>query len=198
MLFRQHFLNGIGNGTITLAFRRWRRPSVKSGGTLLTAVGQLHIESVREIDAAQISEADARRAGFESRAALLAELDRSKAGALYRIEFGRLEADPRVALRRKVAADADERAAMLERLRRLDARSADGPWTLRTLDLIRKRPGVRAGDLCVVIGQEMTHFKSNVRKLKGMGLTESLEIGYRLSPRGSALLRDLGRGNNDV
>jgi hypothetical protein len=198
MLFRQHFLNGIGNGTITLAFRRWRRPSVKAGGTLLTAVGQLHIESVREIDAAQISKADARRAGFESHGALLAELNRSKAGTLYRIEFGRLEADPRVALRRKVAANADERAAMLERLRRLDARSAGGPWTLHTLDLIRKQPGVRAGDLCVLLDQEMMHFKGNVRKLKGMGLTESLEIGYRLSPRGNALLRDLERDDNDV
>lgn len=198
MLFRQHFLNGIGNGTITLAFRRWRRPSVKSGGTLLTAVGQLHIESVREIDAAQISKADARRAGFESLDALLAELSRSKTGTLYRIEFGRLEADPRVALRRKQATNADERAAMRERLRRLDARSADGPWTLRTLELIREHPGVRAGDLCALIGQEKLHFKGNVRKLKSMGLTESLEIGYRLSLRGDALLRDLVRDDNDV
>jgi hypothetical protein len=195
MLFRQHFLNGIGNGTITLAFRRWRRPTVKSGGTLLTAVGQLHIESVREIDAARISNADARRAGFDSLDALLAELNRSKTGTLYRIEFGRLGADPRIALRQKKATNADERAALRERLRRLDA---GGAWTLRTLQLIRKHPGVRAGDLCALIGQEKMHFKGNVRKLKSMGLTESLEIGYRLSPRGSALLRDLERDDNDV
>lgn len=195
MLFRQHFLNGIGNGTITLAFRRWRRPTVKSGGTLLTAVGQLHIESVREIDAARISNADARRAGFDSLDALLAELNRSKTGTLYRIEFGRLEADPRIALRQKKATNADERAALRERLRRLDA---GGAWTLRTLQLIRTHPGVRAGDLCALIGQEKMHFKGNVRKLKSMGLTESLEIGYRLSPRGSAFLRDLERDDNDV
>jgi hypothetical protein len=195
MLFRQHFLNGIGNGTITLAFRRWRRPTVKSGGTLLTAVGQLHIESVREIDAARISNADARRAGFDSLDALLAELNRSKTGTLYRIEFGRLGADPRIALRQKKATNADERATLRERLRRLDA---GGAWTLRTLQLIRRHPGVRAGDLCALIGQEKMHFKGNVRKLKSMGLTESLEIGYRLSPRGSALLRDLERDDNDV
>jgi hypothetical protein len=195
MLFRQHFLSGIGNGTITLAFRRWRRPTVRSGGTLLTAVGQLHIESVREIDAARISNADARRAGFDSLDALLAELNRSKTGTLYRIEFGRLEADPRIALRQKKATNADERATLRERLRRLDA---GGAWTLRTLQLIRRHPGVRAGDLCALIGQEKMHFKGNVRKLKSMGLTESLEIGYRLSPRGSALLRDLERDDNDV
>jgi hypothetical protein len=195
MLFRQHFLSGIGNGTITLAFRRWRRPTVRSGGTLLTAVGQLHIESVREIDAARISNADARRAGFDSLDALLAELNRSKTGTLYRIEFGRLEADPRIALRQKKATNADERATLRERLRRLDA---GGAWTLRTLQLIRRHPGVRAGDLCALIGQEKMHFKGNVRKLKSMGLTESLEIGYRLSPRGGAFLRDLERDDNDV
>lgn len=87
------------------------------------------------------------------------------------------------------------RAALRERLRRLDA---GGAWTLRTLETIRKHPGVRAGDLCALIGQEKMHFKGNVRKLKSMGLTESLEIGYRLSPRGSALLRDLERDDNDV
>lgn len=198
MLFRRHFLNGIGNGTITLAFRRWRRPSVKSGGTLLTAVGQLHIASVSEVNATQITNADAKRAGFESLDALLAELNRSKEGTLYRIELGRLETDPRIALRQKKATNADERATMRERLRRLDAHSADGPWTLRTLESIRKHPGVRAGDLCELIGQEKMRFKTNVRKLKSMGLTESLEIGYRLSPRGSALLRDLERNDNDV
>jgi hypothetical protein len=31
-------------------------------------------------------------------------------------------------------------------------------------------------------------FKRDVRKLKELGLTESLEVGYRLSPRGAALL----------
>jgi hypothetical protein len=39
---------------------------------------------------------------------------------------------------------------------------------------------------------EKAPFKANVRKLKGLGLTESLEIGYRLSPRGRAVLRHLG------
>ena len=195
MLFRQHFLGGIANGTITLAFRRWRRPTVKSGGTLLTAVGQLHIAAVTEIDAAQISKADARRAGFESLDALLAQLNRSTTGTLYRIEFGRLEADPRIALRQKKATNADERAAMRERLRRMDA---GGAWTLRTLELIHEHPGVRAADLSALIGQEKLRFKGNVRKLKSMGLTESLEIGYRLSPRGYALLRDLQRDDNDV
>ena len=188
MLFRQHFLDGIGKGTITLAFRKWRRPSVKSGGTLLTAVGQLHIASVSEIALKEISKADAKRAGYESLDALVEELSRYDEGKLYRIELGGLNTDPRIALRQKKVPSRQEYSAMRDRLRRFDAHSADGPWTRRTLELIRAHPGVRAGDLCDLIGQEKMRFKGNVRKLKGMGLTESLEIDYRLSPRGNALL----------
>jgi hypothetical protein len=36
---------------------------------------------------------------------------------------------------------------------------------------------------------ERQAFKLNVRKLKELGLTESLEVGYRLSPLGEAFLR---------
>ena len=78
MLFRQRFLDGIRDGTITLAFRRWRRPSVRAGGTLLTAVGQLSIASVDEVAMTRISEADARRAGYASREDLLTELTRAR------------------------------------------------------------------------------------------------------------------------
>ncbi|MFD0469133.1 hypothetical protein ACFQ0B_13075 [Nonomuraea thailandensis] len=63
-----------------------------------------------------------------------------------------------------------------------------GPWALRTLELIAERPGVRAADLAPEVGQELPRFKLNVRKLKELGLTISLETGYRLSPRGQAYL----------
>jgi hypothetical protein len=51
---------------------------------------------------------------------------------------------------------------------------------------------VRAGDLAAAAGREQPAFKTDVRKLKELGLTESLEVGYRLSPRGRALLERLG------
>jgi hypothetical protein len=193
MLFKQAFLEGIQAGTITVAFRRWERPTVKAGGTLLTAVGQLAIEDVRPVALAEITAADARRAGWESVEALRKELQRGArgdGGQIYRIELGALRADPRVALRAEGldAAAADD---LRIRLDRLDARAADGPWTRRTLELIRDHPGVRAGDLCGKIKMEMPPFKVNVRKLKALGLTESLEIGYRLSARGRAWLARL-------
>jgi hypothetical protein len=39
------------------------------------------------------------------------------------------------------------------------------------------------------MGRETLPFKRDVRKLKELGLTESLEVGYRLSPRGRAYRR---------
>jgi hypothetical protein len=200
MLFKQAFLEGIQAGTITLAFRRWRRPTVKAGGTLLTAVGQLSIDDVRPVALAEITAADARRAGWESLEALRKELRRGNggdggardadSGQIYRIELGALRADPRVALRVE-GLDATAADDLRGRLDRLDARAAGGPWTRRTLELIRDHPGVRAGDLCGKIEMEMQPFKVNVRKLKALGLTESLEIGYRLSARGRAWLARL-------
>ena len=80
---------------------------------------------------------------------------------------------------------------MTGRLRRLDAGSRHGPWTRTVLELIRDRPEVRAPDLAASLGRETQPFKRDVRKLKELGLTESLERGYRLSPRGRAVLARL-------
>jgi len=193
MLFRQRFLDGIRDGTITLAFRRWRRPSVRSGGTLLTAAGQLSITSVDEVAMTRISNGDARRAGYTSREELLTELQNRNEGKVYRIELGALRVDPRVALRQSASLSERESDEIARRLRRLDERAAQGPWTRQTLDLIRSRPAVRAGDLCRLVGMELQPFKLNVRKLKTLGLTESLEVGYRLSVRGAAFLQSSDR-----
>ena len=190
MIFERRFLEGIRAGTIMLAFRRWRRPTVKAGGTLLTAVGQLSIDAVDRIRPDQISDDDARRAGYSGREDLFVELNRRGEGDLYRIVLGRLVPDPRVALRERPA-EGLEQADLQDRLRRLDMKAPDGPWTRRTLELIGAHPGVRAADLCGLMGQEKDAFKVNVRKLKSLGLTESLETGYRLSPRGEALLAAL-------
>ena len=190
MIFRQEFLDGIRSGRIAIAFRRWRRPSVKAGGKLLTAAGLLHIRDVIPITIGSILEADARRAGYESRQALVEELNEQTDGKLYRIEIGALEADPRIALRKSVP-DSDGLDALAARLRRLDAHARGKPWTVKVLETIAAHPAVRAGDLCGMVGQEKMVFKLNVRKLKALGLTESLEIGYRLSPRGQILLRRL-------
>lgn len=190
MLFKQQFLDGIRDGRVTVAFRRWRRPSVRAGGALLTPAGQLSITSVTATSLEQISAADARRAGYDSLDALLAELRRVSSGIIYRIELGPLGPDPRIGLRESVVLREQDRRRVHDRLDTLDSRSPTGAWTRRTLELIGSRPGVRAGDLCGLVGQEKADFKRNVRKLKNLGLTESLGTGYRLSSRGQEFMKD--------
>jgi hypothetical protein len=187
VLLDRDTLRQIAGGTVTLAFRRWRRPTVRSGGTLLTALGQLQIRTVSIVRIDRITSEEAARAGYDSKNELLAELNRRGDGEVYRIEFGAIGADPRIALR-DAALDERQIADLRKRLDRLDAASPDGPWTLKALEAIRDHPGLRAGDLCRLVGQDRARFKPNVRKLKTLGLTISLEVGYRLSPRGEALL----------
>jgi hypothetical protein len=197
MLLRADTLAGIEAGTIRLAFRRWRRPTVRSGGTLLTRGGQVQIGSVDPVDTSQLTPQEAALAGFESLDALLAALNRRSEGTIYRIELLGLEPDLRVALR-EAPVGVDDIADLNQRLSRLDAASSIGPWTHSTLAVIRDNPGLRAGDLCRTVGQERVPFKVNVRKLKRLGLTISLEVGYRLSPRGEAYLAAREKNGHDA
>jgi len=189
MLLDRDILARIARGEVSLAFRRWRRPTVRSGGTLLTSAGRLDIGAVAVVGIDSVTPEEASLAGYPSRTALLSELNRRPEGEIYRIELGALRPDPRVALR-KAPLDRRQAAELRQRLNRLDAASTDGPWTLKTLQVIRDHPEVRAADLCGLVGQERDRFKPNVRKLKNLGLTISLEVGYRLSPRGESYLRE--------
>jgi hypothetical protein len=138
------------------------------------------------VDGCAITDAEARAAGEADREAVLARLRRREPDPLYRIVLRYAGADPRVALREDVAPE--ELAALAARLDAIDARSSRGPWTWTVLELIERRPATLAADLAAQLGRERRAFKADVRRLKELGLTESLERGYRLSPRGRALL----------
>lgn len=190
MQFLKPFKIAIAEGRITVSFRYWRSPQAKPGGRYqIRPYGGIEVDDVQVVDTSAISDADSRLAGFDDRDALLAELARTeRAGTtLYRVGFrfiGELE-DPRATLREQELDD----AAFMElarKLARMDAR--ESPWTATVLGLIRDRPGTRAGDLAPELGWETPRFKTQVRKLKAQGLTESLEVGYRLSPRGEDYL----------
>jgi hypothetical protein len=188
MLFEQRWWPLLADGTVTVAFRRWRRPTVKAGGRLTTPAGVLAIDGLEAIGEDEITDRDARRAGYESAAEVRAALARRPDGQLYRIEFRLAGADPRRELREQAELSAADVGELTRRRGRLDAASTHGPWTSAVLELIAARPGVRAGDLAASLGRERLAFKADVRKLKALGLTESLDIGYRLSPRGRAWL----------
>lgn len=192
MLFRSATLDRIRTGEITLAFRRWQRPTVKSGGRLRTAVGELAIESVEPCAPENLTETDATAAGYASRAELLTALNERDDGQLYRIAFRFDRADPRIALRDADQLSEGDRAAIIARLERFD-RGVDGAWTRPILQHIAAHEGQSAATIAATFGIDKPRLKQNIRKLKELGLTESLDTGYRVSPRGKALLEALPR-----
>jgi hypothetical protein len=185
MLIRPETFEAIKAGTIDTQFRRWTRPTVRTGSTLTNEWGVLAIDAVEPIELDDVSADDLRRAGVASRAELESYL--APDGQLYCVRLHYAGEDPRIALR-QVLPDGPELALLAARLARLDGKQ---PWTLATLSLIEEFPERRAASLAKSMGLDQLPFKVRVRKLKGLGLTESLEIGYRLSPRGTALVAHL-------
>src|SRR5579863_3496616 len=98
MLFKRAILAKVRAGEVSVAFRRWTKPSVKAGGFRVTSVGRLAIDEVRPVCEADITDADARLAGEASRGELLAALAKGK-GEVHRITFHLEGEDPRIALR---------------------------------------------------------------------------------------------------
>ncbi|KAA1422753.1 hypothetical protein FE697_011340 [Mumia zhuanghuii] len=188
MIFDRPTLDGIVAGRVDRAYRRWTRPQVKPGGQQRTAVGVIGFGDVVRVDAEAISDADARAAGQRDAATLRKKLAR-KDGDVWCVAVHLVGADPRVALRNDATIDADARADLDRRLARMDA-AADRPWTRAALEAIRDRPAVVSTELAASLDLERFLFKRRVRRLKELGLTESLEVGYRISPRGAAYLTD--------
>jgi hypothetical protein len=181
-------LAAIRAGDIDLAFRRWDRPRVRVGTRMRTSVGLVEVTSVDRVPVRSVTAAEARRAGAPSLVALRQGLDRQRPDRpVYRIGLRYAGADPRHALREAVP-DAAAIDGLRDWLDRLDRASPTGPWTRATLLLIDELPATRAPDLAERMGRDTPSFKQNVRKLKERGLTESLDIGYRLSARGAAVL----------
>jgi len=189
--FKHAVLEAIVAGEVTIAFRRWLRPTVKEGSRLRTAKGVVEVEGVEAIALSAVTQDDVIRAGYETRQALLGDLRAGDDRMLYRIRLRFDGADERIALREADVMDAVTQEQLIAKLRRLDAVAKGGPWTKALLMLIQQRPEVAAAELAVALDQLKVALKANVRKLKELGLTESLDVGYRLSPRGVALLNAL-------
>jgi hypothetical protein len=189
--FPLRILEAVRDGRVDLAFRRWERARARPGSRRRTAIGVLEVGTVERVERSALTDADAHRAGFASLNDLLAMLDRRDRGEIHRIELRYAGADPRIELRNRANLTEVELEEIARRLQRLDEASRHGPWTRATLKLIAEQPEVRAEELAAQVGREKLPFKRDVRKLKELGLTESLNPGYRLSPRGTAVLRSL-------
>jgi hypothetical protein len=178
---------GIRDGSVTAVFRRWDVPRVRPGGTQRTAAGVVRFDTVDPVEMDELTEADARGAGMASLSELVKANQRGRGSQLYRIRVSFDRPDERVTLRDTLPAAADVEA-ITAALDRLDNGRRTGPWTREILALIASRPAVRAPDLAESLGRETVRFKTDVRKLKELGLTHSLEVGYELSARGRAYL----------
>jgi hypothetical protein len=183
-------LRGVIEGRIDRAFRRWERARVKPGGRQRTGLGVIGFTSVDVVEREDLTAIDAERAGFASLERLLTVLDRRPERPIWRIGLEFAGPDPRASLRETVPGPA-ELDDIVRRLERLDAASRHGPWTEEVLALIGAQASVPAADLAASLSREKMPFKLDVRKLKELGLTESLRPGYRLSPRGKFVLARL-------
>ena len=190
MLIKDEVIEKIKSGEITVLFRRWSRPGAKAGGTQMTQGGVIGIDSVEVVTAEEITDADAQAAGYPSRDKLLSGLS-YRDDPIYRISVRYAGEDPRIALRENDDLSDAEFEDVIAKLAKLDKNSKRGAWTKEYLQLIQDMPNTHSGMLADYLGISIPEFKPWVRKLKALGLTESLHPGYRLSPRGEKVLEAL-------
>ncbi len=193
LLFQKRFHEGLKSGAVRVTFRRWNTARVKAGGRYRChPIGVLEVDDVSRVQVQDISEADATASGFGSRGELIDYLKGAPGLALsddtelFRVALHYGGDGDRVPLALEEQLSEQDIETLRKKLARLDA---DTPWTMQTLQLIEQRPQVAARLLAKQLGRERDPFKVDVRKLKRLGLTQSFEVGYEISPRGHAFLK---------
>ncbi|MGP4016036.1 hypothetical protein [Saccharopolyspora sp. 5N708] len=187
MALSNRILRGVASGEISLAFLRWPSPQASAGTQLRTAVGLIGIGEVTAVDPRQITDADAHRAGFTSAAGLRSSLDKHGTGAVYRLAL-RYDGPAPMPPQEPVVLGSRERATIDRRLAQLDVSAPRGPWTRQVLEALRQRPGARVAELAADQGRPVSRYKSDVWRLRELGLVEPLDTGFQLSSRGRSYL----------
>ncbi|MBT8231616.1 MAG: ASCH domain-containing protein [Saprospiraceae bacterium] len=190
MLIKLTQLKKIKDGKVSLAFRKWNNARVKKGSNIKTAVGLINIIDINKISLKDLSESEAIKAGYDNLEELQNELT-SREGNLYKISLKYHSEDPRIALRNKSDLTQKEFEEIKHKLDRFDKFSKTGDWTLDVLKTISSNPKLKAGELALILGKEKSWLKTNIRKLKNLGLTISHEVGYSISAYGKLVLNKL-------
>ena len=165
MRFEQRLRDGLNDGTITAAFRRWRRVQVVAGHHYRTGAGMVAAESIEVVTPGRDHAGEGHGGGsYPGPAELVADLRGDPSLPLYMIRFRKLtEPDPRDVLRTAALTDADAEA-LARRLARMD-KGKHGPWTTAFLTQIAERPEVNSIHLAETLGWERPEFKLQVRRL---------------------------------
>jgi hypothetical protein len=184
--FTKAYKQAIASGELTTSFRVWKSPQARYGGQYnIPPYGAIEVDRAQLLRASEVTRAALRRARLENHQALCDFLRVRPDDEVYQVDFHFLGEDPVKQVDQTLLDDAGL-TQLQQRLQRMDK---SGAWTLQVLQLIAQHPGTGARVLAPETGMELTVFKRNVRKLKSLGLTISLETGYRLSPRGEQLLK---------
>lgn len=189
MILTDRVARGVASGEVVQIFRRWAVARVRVGSALHTSAGMVEIVGVDPVAPLDISDEDARLAGESSAAAVRAAFRGSAGDPVFRISVRYAGPDPRVGLRGAADLSPRDIEEIGAALARLDRASRRGPWTAVVLDAVAANPGRRAGDLAAMLARDKESLKLDIRKLKNLGLTHSLETGYEIAPRGAAYLR---------
>lgn len=120
MIIRQDHLEGIRQGRISLTYRKWRKPNVKKGTLMHTAIGRVEILDIVPVSIEEIDDKDAIAAG-QSLSELKAVLNAVEEGKIYRISLQYHSPDPRLELRSRTSLSEDDFSVLRKKLQRLDS-----------------------------------------------------------------------------
>jgi len=87
MMFTKRLREPIRRGEVTCTVRIWQRPHVKVGRRYAMSPGEIVVESIRQIELADVTPALARRSGFAGVVDLLKIAKHGAGEKVYLIEF---------------------------------------------------------------------------------------------------------------
>ena len=193
MLLPMKVAQGVADGSVRLAFRRWRKQDVQPGQVFTTSAGLVRVDAVSVVSTPRRS--PTRRPGSPA--------GPPPTSCASRLAPEGVDVPRRAVVRRPGPAGRAPRRPPTSPARTSPSSTSGWsgwtglprtePWTLHYLELIREHPQRRAPDLAELVGRETAPFKLDVRKLKNLGLTVSFPVGYEVSPRGLAYLSSTTR-----
>ena len=191
MLFKQKHLEGIKAGTVSLAFRRWKRTDLKKGSLIKTSLITVEITDIATIREAHINDIDAKKAGFISLDSLLKSLHSEEDLKIYKMHVRHYKELAKPKPVEKSSLSNTDIKNLKARLTQFDNYSRNGAWTKDLLTTLHDNPSSTSTELSLKTGKTKEWLQLNIRKLKNLGLTVNNDPGYALTKIGNLLMEHL-------